>query len=182
MLSSRFRRFLPPFGLLPALALGGCIGTSALDELDQSRPMGSPFSQALYKDYAYLARSFGDVGPAENGAAFDPRSLFAAAIRDIWLEIGFGAGEHLAYQAASHPDCGLIGSEVFEPGTGVGTSGGELFLVLLGLLLPDRELLLQRLNRTRSRQPPKKNLHSAIQRDLRIAIRIRPEQRTHVAP
>ena len=52
----------------------------------------------------------------ENGAAFDPRSLFDAAIRDIWLEIGFGAGEHLAYQAALHPDCGLIGSEVFEPG------------------------------------------------------------------
>lgn len=71
MLSSRFRRFLTPLGLLPALVLGGCIGTSALDELDQSRPMGSPFSQALYKDYAYLARSFGDVGPAENGAAFD---------------------------------------------------------------------------------------------------------------
>jgi tRNA (guanine-N7-)-methyltransferase len=46
----------------------------------------------------------------------DPRSLFDAAIGDVWLEIGFGAGEHLAYQAASHPDCGLIGSEVFEPG------------------------------------------------------------------
>jgi len=46
----------------------------------------------------------------------DPRSLFDAAIREVWLEIGFGAGEHLAYQAAAHPDCGLIGSEVFEPG------------------------------------------------------------------
>jgi len=46
----------------------------------------------------------------------DPRSLFDAAIREVWLEIGFGAGEHLAYQAAAHPDCGVIGSEVFEPG------------------------------------------------------------------
>jgi tRNA (guanine-N7-)-methyltransferase len=52
----------------------------------------------------------------ENGATLDPRSLFDAAIREIWLEIGFGAGEHLAFQAAAHPDCGLIGSEVFEPG------------------------------------------------------------------
>jgi tRNA (guanine-N7-)-methyltransferase len=52
----------------------------------------------------------------EGGAALDPRCLFDAAIREIWLEIGFGAGEHLAYQAAAHPDCGLIGSEVFEPG------------------------------------------------------------------
>lgn len=51
----------------------------------------------------------------ESGA-LDPRSLFDAAIREVWLEIGFGAGEHLAYQAAAHPECGLIGSEVFEPG------------------------------------------------------------------
>jgi tRNA (guanine-N7-)-methyltransferase len=50
------------------------------------------------------------------GGALDPRDLFDAAIREVWLEIGFGAGEHLAYQAAAHPDCGLIGSEVFEPG------------------------------------------------------------------
>jgi len=46
----------------------------------------------------------------------DPRRLFADTVREVWLEIGFGAGEHLAFQAAAHPDCGLIGSEVFEPG------------------------------------------------------------------
>jgi tRNA (guanine-N7-)-methyltransferase len=51
----------------------------------------------------------------ESGA-LDPRGLFADTIREIWLEVGFGAGEHLAYQAAAHPDCGIIGSEVFEPG------------------------------------------------------------------
>jgi tRNA (guanine-N7-)-methyltransferase len=48
--------------------------------------------------------------------ALDPHRLFDDSIREVWLEIGFGAGEHLAYQAASHPHCGLIGSEVFEPG------------------------------------------------------------------
>lgn len=47
---------------------------------------------------------------------FDPRPLFAAAVSDVWLEVGFGGGEHLAYQAESYPDCGIIGSEVFEPG------------------------------------------------------------------
>jgi tRNA (guanine-N7-)-methyltransferase len=46
----------------------------------------------------------------------DPRSLFQATVEDCWLEIGFGAGEHLAFQAASHPQIGLIGCEVFEPG------------------------------------------------------------------
>jgi tRNA (guanine-N7-)-methyltransferase len=36
--------------------------------------------------------------------------------RDIWLEIGFGGGEHLAVQAECHPTVSLIGCEVFEPG------------------------------------------------------------------
>lgn len=51
----------------------------------------------------------------ESGA-LDPRPLFGDTVREVWLEIGFGAGEHLAYQATAHPDCGFIGSEVFEPG------------------------------------------------------------------
>jgi tRNA (guanine-N7-)-methyltransferase len=34
----------------------------------------------------------------------------------VALEIGFGAGEHLAAQAAAHPETGFIGSEVFENG------------------------------------------------------------------
>jgi tRNA (guanine-N7-)-methyltransferase len=46
----------------------------------------------------------------------DPRSLFAAPVSAIWLEVGFGAGEHLVLQAEAHPQYGLIGSEVFEPG------------------------------------------------------------------
>jgi tRNA (guanine-N7-)-methyltransferase len=50
------------------------------------------------------------------GGALDPRKLFAAPIDEVWLEIGFGAGEHLTFQADAHPRCGLIGSEVFEPG------------------------------------------------------------------
>jgi tRNA (guanine-N7-)-methyltransferase len=52
----------------------------------------------------------------ENGAKLDPRGLFERAVADVWLEIGFGAGEHLAFHAEAHPDCGIIGSEVFEPG------------------------------------------------------------------
>jgi tRNA (guanine-N7-)-methyltransferase len=51
--------------------------------------------------------------PASGG--LDPRELFGRAA-DIWLEVGFGAGEHLAFQANLHRDCGFIGSEVFEPG------------------------------------------------------------------
>ena len=36
--------------------------------------------------------------------------------RDTWLEIGFGAGEHLAAQAEAHPDVALIGCEPFFDG------------------------------------------------------------------
>jgi tRNA (guanine-N7-)-methyltransferase len=46
----------------------------------------------------------------------DPGTLFAMPVRAIWLEIGFGSGEHLAAQAAAHPDIGFIGCEVFETG------------------------------------------------------------------
>jgi tRNA (guanine-N7-)-methyltransferase len=46
----------------------------------------------------------------------DPRSLFAHEPGQVWLEIGFGGGEHLAEQARTHPDVGLIGCEVFLNG------------------------------------------------------------------
>jgi len=51
----------------------------------------------------------------ENGR-LDPAALFPAPCRGIWLEIGFGGGEHLAEQAERHPEIGFIGCEVFENG------------------------------------------------------------------
>ena len=34
----------------------------------------------------------------------------------VWLEVGFGAGEHLVWQAEHHPDVGLIGCEPYING------------------------------------------------------------------
>ncbi|AWN35406.1 tRNA (guanine(46)-N(7))-methyltransferase TrmB [Methylobacterium radiodurans] len=50
--------------------------------------------------------------------ALDPATLFPAVpdLREVWLEIGFGGGEHLAAQAAAHPDVGIIGAEPFVNG------------------------------------------------------------------
>ena len=45
-----------------------------------------------------------------------PPGLFKTPPADVWLEIGFGAGEHLAEMAAAHPEVGLIGCEVFIDG------------------------------------------------------------------
>jgi tRNA (guanine-N7-)-methyltransferase len=50
------------------------------------------------------------------GAPLDPVQLFPQPMDDIWLEIGFGGGEHLAAQAAAHPTIGFIGCEVFLNG------------------------------------------------------------------
>lgn len=36
--------------------------------------------------------------------------------RETWLEIGFGGGEHLIWQAVHHPDVMLLGCEPFEDG------------------------------------------------------------------
>ena len=43
-------------------------------------------------------------------------SLFAQAVDQVWLEIGFGSGEHLVWQAEHHPHAGFIGCEPFING------------------------------------------------------------------
>jgi tRNA (guanine-N7-)-methyltransferase len=77
------------------------------------------------------------------GGALDPRTLFPAATASIALEIGFGAGEHLAAQAATHPDLGFIGVEIFETGVAkllVAISAQNLGNVRI--LIDDARLLL----------------------------------------
>jgi tRNA (guanine-N7-)-methyltransferase len=54
------------------------------------------------------------VPPGEQ--PFDPRDQFSPPPQALWLEIGFGAGEHLAGQATRHRDTGFIGCEVFLNG------------------------------------------------------------------
>jgi tRNA (guanine-N7-)-methyltransferase len=46
----------------------------------------------------------------------EPAGCFPALPREVWLEIGFGGGEHLAWQARHHPDIGMIGCEPFLNG------------------------------------------------------------------
>jgi tRNA (guanine-N7-)-methyltransferase len=51
-----------------------------------------------------------------SAAPRDLGELFPNAPKDVRLEIGFGGGEHLAAQAAAHPDVGFIGCEPFLNG------------------------------------------------------------------
>lgn len=46
-------------------------------------------------------------------APADPRDLFPAPVDAVWLEIGFGGGEHLVHEASRLPRTGFIGVEPF---------------------------------------------------------------------
>jgi tRNA (guanine-N7-)-methyltransferase len=66
--------------------------------------------QQVLLDVTLPRLAFPAAAAADPLAAFDPRSCA------LWLEVGFGGGEHAVAQAAAHPDAGLIACEVFENG------------------------------------------------------------------
>ena len=45
-------------------------------------------------------------------------ALFAKPVKAVWLEIGFGSGEHLLWQAEQNKEIGFIGCEPFINGMG----------------------------------------------------------------
>jgi tRNA (guanine-N7-)-methyltransferase len=64
---------------------------------------------------------FRDVLPACHlklppGEALLQAATLQAGKRDLWMEIGFGGGEHLAAQAKQHPDICFLGCEPFDKG------------------------------------------------------------------
>jgi tRNA (guanine-N7-)-methyltransferase len=49
--------------------------------------------------------------------AADPlQAFFPPAFKALWLEVGFGGGEHALAQVRTHPDVALIACEVFDNG------------------------------------------------------------------
>ena len=97
--------------------------------------------QQLYDELLpRLVLSLPEHGP------IDPAALFPTRPQAVWLEIGFGAGEHLAEQAQHHPEVGFIGCEVFE--NGVARLVGEIAtrgLANIRIFADDARLLLDRL-------------------------------------
>ena len=82
--------------------------------------------------------------PASGG--LDPRSLFPERRGDAWLEIGFGGGEHLAWQAERHPEIGFIGCEPFLNGlASLLTAIEAKHLANIRIHADDARLLLPRL-------------------------------------
>jgi tRNA (guanine-N7-)-methyltransferase len=54
--------------------------------------------------------------PLAEAAPSPLADLFAQPVTEVWLEIGFGSGEHLFWQAEHHPQIGIIGAEPFING------------------------------------------------------------------
>jgi tRNA (guanine-N7-)-methyltransferase len=78
--------------------------------------------------------------------ALDPAALFDAP-RAVWLEIGFGAGEHLAAQARMHSDVGIIGCEAYVNGVAKLLARVERESIAnVRVLLGDARALLPRLS------------------------------------
>lgn len=73
-------------------------------------------SQKAYIEEDLAELSPGAVGWEENPDRenLDLKGLFGD--RPLWLEIGFGGGEHLVHQAAKNPEVGIIGCEPYING------------------------------------------------------------------
>jgi tRNA (guanine-N7-)-methyltransferase len=87
-------------------------------------------SQEAYLEQDLAGLSPGPVSWEENPERrpLDLDALFGG--REVWLEIGFGGGEHMVHQAARNPDKGLIGCEPYINGVAmllgkIRTSGVE---------------------------------------------------------
>ncbi len=52
----------------------------------------------------------------EPGSRLELDPLFTSPVEAVWLEVGFGGGEHLAAQAVANPGVGIIGCEPFING------------------------------------------------------------------
>ena len=49
-------------------------------------------------------------------------AAFPEPVSEVWLEVGFGAGEHLVWQAEHNPHVGLIGAEPYVNGVAAALS------------------------------------------------------------
>src|SRR5688572_9762607 len=86
---------------------------------DDARPMrtfGRIKGRALRAGRALLMRDrLPELALDLTSGRIDPAAL-APGARALWVEIGFGGGEHLAGQAALHPDVLILGAEPFVDG------------------------------------------------------------------
>ena len=69
-----------------------------------------------------MAEDLDDLKPAgvtyadnPDRTQIDPKSWFEND-NDVWLEVGFGGGEHMVHQAALNPNVNIVGCEPYING------------------------------------------------------------------
>ncbi|ABS65222.1 tRNA (guanine-N(7)-)-methyltransferase [Parvibaculum lavamentivorans DS-1] len=107
---------------------------------------GRTKGKSLRSRQAHLMETLGKrVSISLADSTIDPARLFECA-SEVWLEIGFGGGEHLAHQAALHPDVGILGCEPFVNGVAkLVAEIDERGLENIRILNDDARFLLERL-------------------------------------
>jgi tRNA (guanine-N7-)-methyltransferase len=84
----------------------------------KSKPLSARKERLIAELLPRLRLDLADKPPAQ------VTSLFATPVKEVWLEIGFGSGEHLLWQAERNPEIGFIGCEPFL--NGLATLLGEV--------------------------------------------------------
>lgn len=72
----------------------------------------SPTREAAFADW--LPRL--SIALPPEGGVLTPAALFAQPMREYWVEVGFGDGQHLFALAEANPEVGFLGVEPYEPG------------------------------------------------------------------
>jgi tRNA (guanine-N7-)-methyltransferase len=89
--------------------------------MDEARPLRSYGRRKGKPLSARKERLIGELLPRLRLNLGEPpperlQGLFPVPVKEVWLEIGFGSGEHLLFQAGHHKDVGFIGCEPFVNG------------------------------------------------------------------
>ena len=87
-----------------------------LSEQTQPKFYGRRQGRKIRKAKTGLLEAFLPQIQITSNTVFKKESLFGCPVSKVYLEIGFGNGEHLAGQALKNPDVGFIGAEVFKNG------------------------------------------------------------------
>ena len=87
-----------------------------LSEQTQPKFYGRRQGRKIRKAKTGLLEAFLPQIQITSNTVFKKESLFGCPVNKVYLEIGFGNGEHLAGQALKNPDVGFIGAEVFKNG------------------------------------------------------------------
>lgn len=105
------------------------VGLGTWQRMERKSPSGAPWRNFYgrvrgkglrdsQKSYLADLEEIGleGVGWDENPdrTALDLAALFGE--RPVWLEVGFGGGEHMVHQAVANPDVGIIGAEPYING------------------------------------------------------------------